>query len=81
MNAQILPRCTEEKDAVLGDESQPASEDVEPDIADIVTVDCDLPTLQLDHPMVHGITNVHIHCGKCLQEESLQDGALSCALC
>jgi hypothetical protein len=33
----------EEKDAVLGDESQLASEDVEPDIADIVTVDCDLP--------------------------------------
>jgi hypothetical protein len=46
-----------------------------------VTVDCDLLTLQLDHPMVHGITDVHIHCGKCLPEESLQDGALSCASC
>lgn len=71
MDAQIFPQCPEEQDTVLGDEGEPAPQDIEPDVADVVTVDVDLPRLQFDHPIVFEMTNNESHSGRYSPEESL----------
>jgi hypothetical protein len=72
VNVQVLPQGAEEKDAVLRDKCKSASQDIEPDVADVNAVNLDLPRLQLDNTVKYGIQQEQKNDqGRCSPEESL----------